>query len=163
MADVGLAVSQQTTEVGYVFISHSRLDGVVVERFAALLGRARVDVWMDDSLDYCEEFPQRLVKKVSGSAVFVPVMSPCSEASDWVPRECDEAKSRWRLIMPISLDGHRFGRFEHVHSEVVSGGAALSDKYIHAVHEAVDEAAALTYSLIHPRGGTTKLLGSVVG
>lgn len=89
--------------MGYVFISYSRLDREVVEHFAAQLRRAGVDVWMDDSLNYGEEFRQRLVKKVAESAVFVPVMSARSEASEWVRRECDEAKRRQRLIMPISL------------------------------------------------------------
>jgi WD40 repeat protein len=130
------AVSQQTTRVGYVFISYSRLDRDVVERFAGQLRQAGVDVWMDSSLDYGEEFPQRLVKKVAESAVFVVVMSPRSQESAWVKRECDEAKIRQRLIMPISLDGYRLDRFQQLHSEVVYGGAALSDQYIHAVRDA---------------------------
>lgn len=123
--------------VGFVFVSYSRSDREVVERFADQLRRAGVDVWMDTSLSYGEEYPQRLAKKVADSAVFVVVMSARSQESDWVQWECAEATRRQRLIMPISLDGHRFSRFENLHSEVVRGAAALSATYLHAVRDAV--------------------------
>jgi WD40 repeat protein len=116
--------------VGYAFLSYSHDDRALVERLATELRAGGVEVWFDHSLTHGELFPQRLEKEIGRSAVFVPVMTPKSEASKWVQMECDHADRYQREIMPISVDGHLFERYDKRHAAVVNGDSPLSGGFI---------------------------------
>ncbi|MBB5870046.1 hypothetical protein F4553_003425 [Allocatelliglobosispora scoriae] len=116
---------------GHVFISYSRRDGTYVRRLVDHLRSAGVEVWLDgDGIDYGDRWATVISERVDTSAVFVPVMSPASEGSEWVERELVRAQDGGRPIMPILLSGRPFFRLNATQFEDVTGDRMPQDRFV---------------------------------
>ena len=122
--------------MGYAFISYSHTDRVVVEQLATQLNKNGTEVWFDHDLVHGEKFPDRIEKEIANSAVVVPIMSADSATSDWVAKELTLAHKYQRMIVPVSLDGHLFPKFDQVHVEMLRGATELSSKFLADMREA---------------------------
>ena len=71
-----------------VFISYSRRDLAFVEKLAADLKEAGLDVWYDLSgLEVGSRFQREIVSALQVSQYVIVVLSPDSIVSEWVERE----------------------------------------------------------------------------
>ncbi len=85
-----------------VFISYSRKDLSFVERLAADLQAAGLEVWYDLSgLDGGTRWGREIQSAIQQSQIFVVVLSPNSIDSEWVEKEFMYANSLKRKIIPL--------------------------------------------------------------
>ena len=88
-----------------VFISYSRKDSAIVERFADDLGKAGFSVWMDvNGIETGDEFKRNIVTAIKESEVFLFFSSEASNASVWTVKEVNVAVMLQKSIIPIKLD-----------------------------------------------------------
>lgn len=122
--------------MGYAFISYSHDDRAFVQRAADQLRRDGVEVWSDHSLIPGDKYPELIERKIAECAVFVPVMSPSSNKSDWVAREGDLAEKYQRVVMPIGLNNLIFDRYRDVLCEMTSPEGVVSEGFRRGLREA---------------------------
>jgi hypothetical protein len=85
-----------------VFISYSRKDLIFVERLAADLQAAGLQVWYDLSgLDGGTRWGREIQNSIEASQCFVVVLSPNSIDSEWVEKEFMYANSLKKKIIPL--------------------------------------------------------------
>lgn len=88
-----------------VFISYSRKDSAVVNRFAKEIIAAGYIVWMDvDGIESGDEFKKKIVSAIKESQVFVFFSSKVSNVSPWTVKEVNVAVNLKKTIIPIKLD-----------------------------------------------------------
>lgn len=92
----------------HVFISYSRKDETYARAIADQLLARGFDVWLDDRIDYGDNWELAIFKAIDGCAAFVVIMSPNSYASMWVRRECQHAEKRHKPPFPLLLEGEEF-------------------------------------------------------
>jgi serine/threonine-protein kinase len=106
----GLAGDKPSRPVsGHVFISYSRHDQDYARELADHIRQNGFPVWIDDRIDYGDQWFKEIEKAIKASAAFVVVMTPDSDASEWVHREILIAKREKKLIFPLLLQGQEFG------------------------------------------------------
>ena len=85
-----------------VFISYSRRDLAFVEKLAADLKEAGLDVWYDLSgLEVGSRFQREIVSALQVSQYVIVVLSPDSIVSEWVEREYLYASNLGKEILPL--------------------------------------------------------------
>lgn len=94
---------------GHVFISYSRHDQDYARQLADHIRQNGFPVWIDDRIDYGDQWFKEIEKAIKASAAFVVVMTPDSDASEWVHREILIAKREKKPIFPLLLKGQEFG------------------------------------------------------
>jgi Protein of unknown function (DUF3662)/TIR domain len=127
--------------VGHVFISYSRADSEYVRALVLRLVAAQIPVWIDDAIDYGEQWETVIREQLDTCAVLVPVMTPNAESSTWVRNELARARSRDKPILPILLDGEVFFSLGHVEYEDVRGGAMPRPAFVERLRRLVAHAA----------------------
>lgn len=95
----------------YLFISYSRHDRPYARRLADALIAAGYDVWIDDQIDYGDNWERTIFQAIDECTGFLPVMTPDSQASSWVQRECHYAEKRGKPTFPLLLRGEEFPRY----------------------------------------------------
>jgi WD40 repeat protein/tetratricopeptide (TPR) repeat protein len=92
----------------HVFISYSRHDQAYTRELVEDLRQRGFEAWVDDRIDYGEEWWRTIVEAIRSCAAFVVVMTPDSEESDWVEREVQLALRERKAIFPLLLSGREF-------------------------------------------------------
>lgn len=91
--------------MSYIFISYSKQNKDYAGSLADRLLSLGFDVWIDDRIDYGEDWWREIVKAIRGCAAFIVIMTPESEASRWVQREVTLADSQQKPAFPLLLAG----------------------------------------------------------
>jgi len=91
--------------MNHIFISYSRDNKLYARALANELLRRGFDLWIDDSIDYGEEWWQVIVKAIRECGAFLIIMTPESDESRWVQREVMLADHLPKPIFPLLLDG----------------------------------------------------------
>jgi nucleotide-binding universal stress UspA family protein len=112
----------QGGSVGHVFISYSRDDRAYVERLAAHLEAAGVDVWFDYEIGSGERWSTVIERKIETCDAMIVVMSPAARSSEMVENEIDLARSRGKRFVPLLLGGEPFFGLRHIQYTDVRGG-----------------------------------------
>jgi TIR domain len=87
---------------GHIFISYSHhRDKAYVESLAAYLKAAGVPAWYDVEMKPGDRFSAEIQKAIDDCAVFMPVLTPASAASEWVRRELSRAVRLRKPILPL--------------------------------------------------------------
>jgi TIR domain-containing protein len=87
-----------------VFISYSRNDMEFVQRLAADLQRAGLDVWWDLSdIQGSDVWERRIEEGLNSSQYAIVVLTPASLESRWVRREYLSADNKGLKIIPLKL------------------------------------------------------------
>ncbi len=94
--------------MAHIFISYSRKNQPYVRRLAEEIRQRGFDVWMDDRIDYGDNWWRAIVKAIEDCAAFVVIMSPDAEQSEWVQREILLAQREEKPIFPALLEGKEF-------------------------------------------------------
>lgn len=97
--------------MSHVFISYSKKDKDYARRLANHLLAHGFDVWIDDRIDYGENWLETMFDAVVNCAVCVVVMTPESRRSRWVQREVAWADERNKRFFPVLLAGENWPVF----------------------------------------------------
>lgn len=108
--------------MSHVFISYSKKNHGYARKLADKLLELGFDVWIDDRIDYGEEWWERIVKSIEGCGAFVALMTPQSRSSKWVRREVLLADKLNKPIFPLLLNGGNWEIFVDRQFIDVEGG-----------------------------------------
>jgi TolB-like protein/Tfp pilus assembly protein PilF len=101
-------VSAQDPQAGpsgrTAFLSYARTDKDTVEKLAAAMRAAGVDVWWDTLIEGGAEFAKSIEAAIDAADVVVVAWSARSVSSDWVLDEAARGRELHKLV-PVSLDG----------------------------------------------------------
>jgi hypothetical protein len=92
--------------MGYIFISYSHNDMNYVHQLQALLQSEGFEVWVDDRIDYGDEWPMIIQEKLDGCDAFILVATDDSYKSRWVQKEVTRAQRMNKPFFPLLLGGH---------------------------------------------------------
>jgi tetratricopeptide (TPR) repeat protein len=115
--------------MGYAFISYSHKDKEYVDRLQAALEEEGFEVWVDERINYGEEWTRVVQQHVDGCDAFIAVISKNAEESDWVQSELARAKRKKKPIFPLLLEGEPWLTFEAINYEDISGGILPPRKF----------------------------------
>lgn len=94
-----------SNDIGHVFVSYSRKNRKIVERYVEAFRKMDFIVWQDvSSIPPGEEWHKALLEAVENSAVVVVFWSQYAHQSKYVNEEVDHAIKRGKPIIPVRLD-----------------------------------------------------------
>lgn len=89
----------------HVFISYSRRDSVYMRQLTEQLLSRGFNVWMDESVDYGEDWWRAISRAIREASAVVVIMTPESDKSRWVQREITLADELGKPTFPLLLEG----------------------------------------------------------
>jgi len=98
--------------MSHIFISYSKKNKDYARRLADYLLEHGFDVWIDDRIDYGENWLREIVKAVRNCAACVVLMTPESEVSRWVELEVAWAHKWNKPMFPVLRAGENWPIFE---------------------------------------------------
>ncbi len=91
-----------------VFISYCHSDHNYANKFAAALHHKGFPVWLDLSINTGDRWFETIVDEIRKCSVFIVVMSPEAEESEWVEKEILIAQKYCKPILPLLVRGEVF-------------------------------------------------------
>ncbi len=98
-------MTDSSQPAGHVFISYSKHQRDYARLLANHLIKSGFSVWIDDRIEYGEDWWPAIIKAVRSSYALIIIMTPDSYKSRWVQREVQLADSLNKTIFPLLLDG----------------------------------------------------------
>lgn len=92
--------------MAHVFISYNISNQPYARKLADKLLSLGFDVWIDDRIDYGEDWWSVIVRAIRACGAFVVIMTPESDQSRWVQREVTIADELRKPIFPLLLNGN---------------------------------------------------------
>lgn len=92
----------------HLFISYSRRDSEYAAVLREHLAQSGFTIWIDKEIEHGEQWFNQIHDAIKTSAAFMVVMTPESEASEWVQKEILLAKRYKKPIFPLLRDGMEF-------------------------------------------------------
>lgn len=88
-----------------IFISYSRKDKPRADELVAQLRRVynREDVWMDDRMNFGQEFWQEILREIQQTEIFLFLLSPDALESQYCRAELKEAARLQKPILPVQI------------------------------------------------------------
>lgn len=105
-----------------IFISYSRQDQAYVNKLVEALRKQDLPWWLDNKIDYGDQWTREIEENLKKCQVFLLVMSRNSLASEWVQRELIFAQQLKKPIFPLLLDGERWFQVINIQMTDVLGG-----------------------------------------
>jgi len=116
-----------------IFISYSRKDQDYVNKLVEALAKQELPWWVDNKIDYGDQWTKEIKENIKKCQVFLLVMSPSSEESDWVQRELTFAQHLKKPIFPLLLDGEIWFQVINIQIIDVKGGKLPPDIFFNKV------------------------------
>ena len=91
--------------MSHIFISYSKKNRDYASALANKLRDAGFDVWIDDRINYGDEWWEKIVEAIRECSAFLVIMSPDSDTSKWVKREVRLADHLSKPMFPALLEG----------------------------------------------------------
>jgi formylglycine-generating enzyme required for sulfatase activity len=91
--------------MSHIFISYSKHNQPYARKLADHLLSQGFDVWIDDQIDYGDDWWRTIVRAIRGAKAFIVIMTDESDASDWVQREVTLADKSKIAAFPLWLSG----------------------------------------------------------
>lgn len=96
-----------------VFISYSRKDTDWADRIKAALESNGISCWMDRAgIKAGEKYTREIINAIKRCDVFLLVLSPNAEQSEWVPKELGKAIQYHKYIIPVKITDFEVEEFE---------------------------------------------------
>ncbi len=135
-----------------VFISYSRKDLSFVERLAADLQNAGLDIWFDLSgLDGGDRWGRELQNAIRQSDVFLFIVSPNSIESEWVEKEFLYASNLHKRIVPLMYQACELPIWLlNIHYVDVQGGNYVQN-FSQILRALVGDHAGIDHPLVSPK------------
>lgn len=92
--------------MAHIFISYNEKNHEYARKLANRLLAEGFDVWIDDRIDYGEDWWSIIVKAIRSCAAFIVLMTPDSDQSRWVQREVTIADELRKPTFPLLLSGN---------------------------------------------------------
>jgi len=116
-----------------IFISYSRKDQDYVNRLVQALEKHELPWWLDNKIDYGDQWTREIEENLKKCQIFLLVMSPRSVESEWVQRELTFAQQLKKPIFPLLLDGERWFQVIDIQMTDVQGGKLPPDIFFNKV------------------------------
>jgi len=91
--------------MGHIFISYSHKDKDYVHKLQEALKSEGFDVWIDDRIDYGDEWPIVIQERLDACDAFILVATENSFKSKWVQKEVTRAQRINKPFFPLLLSG----------------------------------------------------------
>ena len=121
-----------------IFISYSREDQAYVNKLIKALEKHELPWWLDDKIDYGDQWPRVIEENLRKSQVFLLVMSPRSRNSHWVNCELAIALELKKPIFPILLEGSRWLEVGIIQTVDVQGGNLPPDIFFNKIRSKLE-------------------------
>lgn len=92
----------------HIFISYSKQNRDYARKLTAKLLAEGFDVWIDERIDYGENWWNAILEAIKGSGAFIVIMTPESLGSRWVQREVTLADQWQKPAFPILVKGENW-------------------------------------------------------
>lgn len=124
-----------------VFISYSHKDSDYAQRLADELKRRHIDVWIDQRLDYGDQWPRVIEENLASCCVFIVLMSANARNSTWVQNEVSYAQNHQKPIFPLLLEGNLWLSTASLQYVDVRNGELPPEKFFERVRRQMDASA----------------------
>lgn len=101
--------------MSFVFISYSHQDSSYAHRLPQEFQKKGFEIWLDENLNYGDEWFRKITQAIKDCAAFVLIMTPEAEASRWVHKEILIAMEYSKPILPLLLRGNVFSVVIDIH------------------------------------------------
>jgi hypothetical protein len=98
-----------------IFISYSHVDRPYVDRLAAYLAGAGLDVWHDDNIEPGDIWVSKIRAELDECAAVVLVASPSAAESTWVAAELERANAAGKPVLPLLLHEGAWAANNYLH------------------------------------------------
>jgi len=92
--------------MGHIFISYSHKDRDYAHRLQDALQAEGFEVWIDDRIDYGDEWPMVIQDRLDACDAFILVATEDSYKSKWVQKEVTRAQRLDKPFFPLLLSGY---------------------------------------------------------
>lgn len=125
----------------YVFISYSKKQHSFARAYADYLLENGFDVWLDDRLDYGDNWWNEIINAINNCAALSVIMTPDAYESRWVQREVELSEQKGKTIFPLLLSGKNWERFVLTQYVDVTSGAMPPKTFLDALATVATRAA----------------------
>lgn len=91
--------------MAHAFISYSHKDKGYAHKLADEMKRRGIDVWIDDRIDYGEQWPRVIQENLEHCQVVIVIMTTDAYNSRWVQNELVFAQGLGKIILPLLVEG----------------------------------------------------------
>jgi murein DD-endopeptidase MepM/ murein hydrolase activator NlpD len=126
----------------HIFISYSKKQKAYARAFADYLIQNGFDVWIDDRIEYGENWWNAIVQAIEGCGALAVIMSPEAKSSRWVQREVQLADEWAKPTFPLLLAGANWPLFVLTQYIDVQGGKLPGPDFIERLAEVAPRRAA---------------------
>jgi hypothetical protein len=124
--------------MGYIFVSYSHKDKEFVHKLHQDLENEGFEVWIDDRIDFGDEWPMIIQEKLDACDAFILVASENAYESKWVQKELTRAQRINKPIFPILLQGEAWLSIETTQYADIRGGKSLTDDFYNRLSVSVE-------------------------
>jgi len=132
----------------HIFISYSHADSHYARRLEKALNANGFQAWLDERINYGEEWPNAVRDALDQSDAVIVLMTPRAEKSLWVQNELTRALRKSKPLYPVLLAGESWLSVESIQHYDASDGQLPPAKFYDAIRHP-------TQSAPHPRPTTT--------
>ncbi len=115
--------------MGHIFISYSHKDKDYVHKLQNVLQNEGFEVWIDDRIDYGEEWPTEIELRLDQCEAFILVVSENAKKSKWVQNEVRRAERTGKPFFPLVLQGDPWLYIESIQWFDVKDGSVPDEKF----------------------------------
>jgi formylglycine-generating enzyme required for sulfatase activity len=115
--------------MSHIFISYSHKDKTYVHKLQEALQKEGFEVWIDDRIDYGEEWPAEIEWRLDNCEAFIVVVSSNAKKSKWVQNEVRRAERKELPMFPLLLEGEPWLYIETIQWFDVTKGNIPDEKF----------------------------------
>ncbi len=106
--DFSRSFDRALADIPHIFISYSRRNIEYAQILRDDLTERHLTVWIDDHIEHGDHWFSEINTAIETCGAVIVIMSPQSEASEWVHKEILLAKRYGKPIYPLLLEGDEF-------------------------------------------------------
>jgi hypothetical protein len=115
--------------MGHIFISYSHKDKAYVHKLQEALQKEGFEVWVDDRIDYGDEWPMIIQESLDECMAFILVATQNSYKSKWVQKEVARAQRLNKPFFPLLFGGPIWLSIESTQYVDVRNGSLPPEKF----------------------------------
>ena len=128
--------------MAHVFISYSHKERAYAHKLADEIKRRGIEVWIDDRINYGEQWPRVIQENLEHCGVLVVIMSPNAYNSRWVQNELVFAQELGKAVVPLLLEGRVWLSLASSQYVNVAGGKMPEESFYSTVKKHLRQEAA---------------------
>jgi len=115
--------------LGHIFISYSHKNKNYVHKLQEALQSKGFEVWIDDRIDYGDEWPLVIQDRLDECEAFILIATEDSYRSKWVQKEVTRAQRTNKPFFPLLLSGDPWLSIESTQYSDVTDGSLPTEKF----------------------------------